>query len=80
VQVYEDLDGFIQAAVESSNLNDMVIMIVSDHGNIEDLSTGTHTGNPVPTFIINNHIETLEWKNIVSLTDITPFVLKNLLG
>jgi hypothetical protein len=80
VQVYEELDRFIQSTVESSNLNDMVVMIVSDHGNIEDLSTGTHTNNLVPTIIISNQVKNLEWKNIVSLTDITPFVLKILLS
>lgn len=80
VQVYEDLDRFIQAVAEASKLDDMVIMVVSDHGNIEDLSTETHTNNPVPTLLINNHVENLEWGNIASLTDITPFVLKILLN
>lgn len=80
VKIIENLDRFIQAAVNSSNLNELVIMIVSDHGNIEDMSIGTHTNNPVPTIIINNHVKSLEWENILSLTDITPFVQKILLS
>lgn len=80
VKIIENLDRFIQAAVNSSNLNELVIMIVSDHGNIEDMSIGTHTNNPVPTIIMNNHVKSLEWENILSLTDITPFVQKIILS
>lgn len=80
IQLYEELDRFMQAAVESTDGNNTVIIIVSDHGNIEDLSTGTHTTNMVPTFIINSQIDTLNWESINSLVDITPFVLKILLG
>ncbi|MGI5922004.1 MAG: alkaline phosphatase family protein [Syntrophomonadaceae bacterium] len=79
VDTYEKLDLFIQTAVENSNLDEMVIMIVSDHGNIEDISTATHTLNKVATFIISYQVEKLPWPAISSLTDITPFVRRTIL-
>jgi bisphosphoglycerate-independent phosphoglycerate mutase (AlkP superfamily) len=54
----------------------MLVMIVSDHGNIEDLSIHAHTFNPVPTIIIHNNLKGINYDMIKSLTDITPFVLQ----
>lgn len=75
IKIYEALDAFIGACVNASDLNKTLIMLVSDHGNIEDLSTGRHTLNPVPTLIINDHVNKTDYEKIHSLTDITPYVL-----
>ncbi len=42
------LDALLLPLVE--NLNGKTLVLCSDHGNIEDLSTKTHTRNPVPLF------------------------------
>ncbi len=75
IQVYEMLDRMIGACIADSNLEDSMIMIVSDHGNLEDLSCKGHTVNKVPTIIIHNNYERQNWDRISSLTDMTPFVL-----
>jgi hypothetical protein len=53
-----------------------LILITSDHGNLEDLSTRRHTANPVPALIIG--AEAYRQRFIVGLhdlTDITPAIL-----
>ncbi|MCL4424283.1 MAG: hypothetical protein M1299_11815 [Firmicutes bacterium] len=51
IRILEILDGFLQGLLEVIDLSTSLLIITSDHGNIEDLSTGTHTANPVPTII-----------------------------
>jgi phosphopentomutase len=41
------LQGLLAAATD-----DLLILITSDHGNMEDLSTRRHTSAPVPALII----------------------------
>ena len=53
-----------------------LILITSDHGNLEDLSTRRHTDNPVPALIIGS--PTLRSKfsqGLNDLTDIAPAIL-----
>ncbi len=73
VQVLERLDRFLEKLLTLMNLENEVLVIASDHGNIEDLSVSTHTTNPVPVFFItemqrNIHIE--------KITDIYPAILQ----
>ena len=75
VQIYENFDAFF-SGMSRLDLDEILIIIVSDHGNIEDLSINTHTFNPVPTIIIHNNIKAINYDMIRSLTDITPFVLQ----
>ncbi|HNX29248.1 MAG TPA: alkaline phosphatase family protein [Syntrophomonadaceae bacterium] len=76
VQMYEEMDTFVGTCVNCLDLNENLVIIVSDHGNIEDLTLKTHTLNPVPTIIIHNNINATNHDMIGSLTDITPFVLQ----
>lgn len=79
VEIYEKLDRFISACVTTSYMNELFIIIASDHGNIEDLSIDTHTNNMIPLLLIHNSVQNTQYKQIKSLTDITPYILK-LLG
>lgn len=50
-RVLERLDAFLGAALgvaAARHPRDLCVIITSDHGNIEDLSTPSHTCNPVP--------------------------------
>ncbi|NLF45047.1 MAG: peptidase, partial [Syntrophomonadaceae bacterium] len=76
VQIFEEMDDFIGACVVNIDLDETMVLIVSDHGNIEDLSIETHTLNPVPTIIIHNNIKAVNHGMIQSLTDITPFIMQ----
>jgi 2,3-bisphosphoglycerate-independent phosphoglycerate mutase len=54
------------------------ILIISDHGNAEDLSTGDHTSNDVPAILFTkNKNEAKQFADSIhSLVDIYPWVLE----
>jgi 2,3-bisphosphoglycerate-independent phosphoglycerate mutase len=53
-----------------------LILITSDHGNLEDLSTRRHTRNPVPAVLIGApHLRKNFSKSLSNLTDIAPAIL-----
>jgi hypothetical protein len=51
VQALERLDGLLKGVLEGLDLNETLLVVTSDHGNIEDLSTKSHTRNPVPLIL-----------------------------
>jgi 2,3-bisphosphoglycerate-independent phosphoglycerate mutase len=66
------LDSFFAGLVDAAD-EDLLICVVSDHGNIEDVRTG-HTRNPAFALIIGNgHAEVS--RRLHSLTDVTPAIL-----
>lgn len=70
----ELLDVFLGRLLKLIDIDNDMIFITSDHGNIEDLSVKSHTLNKVPTVVIGKLPEELELK-IESLLDIMPAVL-----
>ncbi|MDI3298469.1 MAG: alkaline phosphatase family protein [Bacillota bacterium] len=40
------LDTFLGRVLEEADLSDTLLLVVSDHGNVEDLGSRRHTGNP----------------------------------
>ncbi len=48
VRYLEDIDAALGAVLESYKLERDLLILTSDHGNVEDLSVKTHTRNPVP--------------------------------
>ncbi|MCS6909308.1 MAG: hypothetical protein NZM11_01885 [Anaerolineales bacterium] len=68
------LGGLLEAWDDASGL----IIITSDHGNIEDLSHRRHTCNPVPTFIIGGSSATRRAfaDGLHNLADFAPRILK----
>lgn len=75
VKEIELLDEFLRELVRIADLDEYIIFITSDHGNIEDLSVKTHTYNRVPTLLISNK-PCVNAVKIESLLDITPAVLR----
>ena len=54
-----------------------LILITSDHGNLEDLSTRKHTRNPVPALVIGAPaLRDRFIQELHDLSDITPAILK----
>ena len=47
------LNRFLAAIWENVNRENTAILVVSDHGNAEDIRTGGHTTNPVPTMLLS---------------------------
>lgn len=70
------LDHFLGTIAGHLAADGLDLLVVSDHGNIEDLTVKTHTFNQVPTIGIGAKIRPFE--SIRSLTDIYPAVLEYL--
>ncbi len=54
----EELDTFIEGVIGEKG-HDVSVLITSDHGNVEDLSTGGHTGNEAPLWVVGPMAEQL---------------------
>jgi hypothetical protein len=73
--VLRELARFVRAALSRVELSRTTVVLTSDHGNVEDLSTRNHTLNQVPT---------LAWgagrarvaRGVRSLADMTPAILE----
>lgn len=73
-EVLNNLDQFLMEILNNLAENDTLV-ITSDHGNLEDLSTKSHTRNPVPLFVKGN---TEPFKDVKSIEGITPAILETL--
>jgi 2,3-bisphosphoglycerate-independent phosphoglycerate mutase len=67
--------GGLLEAWDDQNL----ILITSDHGNLEDLSTRRHTANPVPLLLVGSPAARESFHNLVDLIGVTPAILRVLL-
>jgi 2,3-bisphosphoglycerate-independent phosphoglycerate mutase len=54
IEVLERLDALLGGIRESWDQRQSLLVITSDHGNIEDLSTKTHTRHPVPFIVFGD--------------------------
>jgi hypothetical protein len=52
VRILEEIDAFLGGLLQAVNLEQTLVAIISDHGNIEDLRARGHTENLVPTVLI----------------------------
>jgi 2,3-bisphosphoglycerate-independent phosphoglycerate mutase len=68
-------DQVLGGLVNSWDDDQGLILITSDHGNLEDLSTRRHTFNPVPALLIGAPELRQDFvKNLRDLRDITPAI------
>ncbi len=74
----EILNRFTETVWSGIKDNDTSILIISDHGNAEDLSTGDHTFNDVPAILLTKNSKDSKKfaDSIHSLVDIYPWVLE----
>ena len=77
--VIQALASMIRTLLARLDLDQTTMILTSDHGNIEDLSTRNHTLNAVPTIIWGSARERVA-KQVRSLADITPAILDVLRG
>ena len=68
VQLVGKLDGFLSGVV--STLGDATLFITSDHGNLEDKSTRSHTRNPVPLLALGPQADA--FAGVESLLGVAP--------
>lgn len=70
-QIRDLLDPFLMHITKNLAEGDTLV-ITSDHGNLEDLSTKTHTRNPVPLFVKG---DTGPFQTAKSIMDVTPGIV-----
>jgi hypothetical protein len=73
--VLNELDGFWRGILSRVELDSDLVIVTSDHGNVEDWTVMGHTLNPVPTILIGARREEMA-KRIRSLEDIAPAVVE----
>ena len=76
VEVLENLEGFLDALLTHVDLANNLVILTSDHGNLEDLSVKTHTRNPVPTLLWGTGAADAA-SAIRDLSDIAPAILRH---
>lgn len=68
------IDRLLQAVAGTVDFERNLLLICSDHGNIEDLSTKTHTMHPVPLLAYGTGAKV--FSETKSLTDVRPAIMK----
>jgi hypothetical protein len=76
-EVLRALSQFLRALLSNLDLSRTTVVVTSDHGNIEDLSSRNHTLNPVPTLVWGADRQRFA-SRITSLADITPAIMETL--
>lgn len=72
------LEGFLGGVMEKMDAENELLILSSDHGNMEDFSTESHTLNPVPTILYGAGAGRMA-EEIRQITDI-PLAIYDLFG
>ena len=79
VEQLETFDRVLEGLVQSWDTVEDLILVTSDHGNMEDLSTRRHTDAKVPGLVIGKQRAAFT-ENLNTLTDIAPKIRSSILG
>jgi 2,3-bisphosphoglycerate-independent phosphoglycerate mutase len=71
VKLLDMLDGVLEGVLDAWQDDEGLVILTSDHGNMEHIGDRHHTENDVPTLIIGAEKETFA-DGFTRLTDITP--------
>ncbi|MEZ4698764.1 MAG: alkaline phosphatase family protein [Rhodothermales bacterium] len=72
--VLASFDRFLGTLLETFDPRDTLFVLTSDHGNLEDLSTRSHTRNPVPFAALGAGAAQLH--EVRDLTEVVPALLR----
>ncbi len=72
VKCLQRIDSFLESAIAHLPPN-VTLIVTSDHGNVEDLSSKRHTFNKVPLLAVGSAAKA--FSNVCDLTGITPQIL-----
>lgn len=76
VKQLETFDSVLKGLLETWKNEDGLILLTSDHGNMEDLSTRKHTAAHVPLLLFGDKTSRSEFQNVTDLTGIAPAISK----
>lgn len=73
----ESFDQVLEGLLSGWDDDGGLILVTSDHGNLEDLSTRRHTANPVPALVIGRQELRHRFCNSLrDLTDVAPAIIE----
>ncbi|MFN2599185.1 MAG: alkaline phosphatase family protein [Pyrinomonadaceae bacterium] len=75
LRILANLARLVRATLARLDLSRTTVVLTSDHGNVEDLSTRSHTLNPVPTLAWGAARETVR-RRVRDLSHVTPAILE----
>ena len=78
-EVIERFDRFLGGALAHLDLSTTLVLLTSDHGNVEDARTRGHTTNPVPALLAGAGREALAAR-LRAITDVAPACVALLTG
>jgi hypothetical protein len=55
IENFERIDGFLDGLLDVMDWQETLLIVASDHGNVEDCSTRKHTENPALTILAGGH-------------------------
>lgn len=74
LHILQQLDRFLSGILAHLDLTRSLVLVISDHGNLEDMSTSRHTLNPAMALLIGAHHAAIA-AQLNDLTDVTPALL-----
>ncbi len=78
IRQLETFDSVLKGLLEAWQAEEGLIVLTSDHGNMEDLSTRKHTAAQVPLIIFGNSNARHDFAGITQLSEIAPAISKYL--
>lgn len=81
IEILESFDAVLGGLVQAWRGTQRLIVLTSDHGNLEDLSQRMHTRNPVPALLIGPADMRARFaRGLHDLSDLQPAVIELLFG
>jgi hypothetical protein len=76
-EILVHLDDFLAGALDALDLTSSLLLVISDHGNFEDMRTSRHTLNPALTLAVGAGHAAVAAR-MSDLTHLTPVILETL--
>ena len=80
LRLLEQFDLVLGGLLDAWPDDEGLVLLTSDHGNLEDLSTRRHTDNPVPLLLIGSEKSRRYFDGVTDLAGVAPAIRKLILG
>ncbi|MFZ1731589.1 MAG: hypothetical protein WBQ23_03815 [Bacteroidota bacterium] len=74
-RVLMDVDELLRGVYDHVDLSRTLVIVTSDHGNLEEIGMKTHTRHPVPAILFGNR-QGFETEGLISLSHVVPAICK----
>lgn len=76
IRQLETFDGVLKGLLENWDFDNDVILLTSDHGNMENLGTRKHTDAQVPLLLFGNEKDRSGFIEVIDLAGVAPAICK----